>query len=56
MKVQILLIAIALAIAVPVIPTAANAGPCDHSWQRAKDGSSCGNRAADKREGGSDGD
>lgn len=28
------------------------AGSCDHSWQTAKDGSSCGDRAADKREGG----
>ena len=28
------------------------AGSCDHSWQSAKDGSSCGDRAADKRPGG----
>lgn len=28
------------------------AGNCDHSWQSAKDGSSCGNRAADRRPGG----
>lgn len=28
------------------------AGNCDHSWQSAKDGSSCGDRAADKRPGG----
>ena len=28
------------------------AGSCDHSWQSAKDGSSCGDRAADRREGG----
>ena len=28
------------------------AGSCDHSWQTAKDGSSCGKRAADKRPGG----
>lgn len=31
---------------------AANAGRCDHSWQTAKDGSSCGGRAADMRPGG----
>ena len=30
----------------------AQAGSCDHSWQTAKDGSSCGERAADRREGG----
>ena len=28
------------------------AGSCDHSWQSAKDGSSCGDRAADRRPGG----
>jgi len=28
------------------------AGRCDHSWQRAKDGSICGKRAADQRPGG----
>jgi hypothetical protein len=28
------------------------AGSCDHSWQRAKDGSSCGGRASDQRDGG----
>lgn len=28
------------------------AGNCDHSWERASDGSSCGGRAADQREGG----
>lgn len=28
------------------------AGNCDHSWQSAKDGSSCGDRAADRRPGG----
>lgn len=31
---------------------AAFAGPCDHSWQTASDGSACGNRAADVRPGG----
>lgn len=30
----------------------ASAGNCDHSWQQAKDGSSCGGRAADQRDGG----
>jgi hypothetical protein len=28
------------------------AGPCDHAWQTASDGSSCGGRAADQRPGG----
>jgi len=28
------------------------AGPCDHSWQTASDGSNCGDRAADERPGG----
>ncbi|HDI2988525.1 hypothetical protein [Acinetobacter baumannii] len=32
--------------------SAAFAGSCDHSWQNAKDGSSCGDRAADQRKGG----
>ncbi|MCH4243792.1 hypothetical protein [Acinetobacter gerneri] len=27
-------------------------GSCDYSWQSAKDGSSCGDRAADRRAGG----
>ncbi|WP_167366637.1 hypothetical protein [Rodentibacter rarus] len=30
----------------------ANAGRCDHSWQYAKDGSACDDRAADRRPGG----
>ncbi|MFC2253925.1 hypothetical protein ACETRX_30120 [Labrys portucalensis] len=30
------------------------AGSCDHSWQQAKDGSICGDRAADRRQGGDD--
>ena len=30
----------------------ANAGRCDHYWQTAKDGSVCGDRAADRRPGG----
>lgn len=40
----------ALLIAIPA--GSAFAGSCDHSWQSAKDGSSCGDRAADKRPGG----
>lgn len=32
--------------------TAASAGSCDHSWQTASDGSHCGGRAADQRDGG----
>ena len=36
-----------------VLPTTFSfAGSCDHSWQSAKDGSSCGDRAADRRPGG----
>lgn len=31
---------------------ASGSGDCDHYWQTAKDGSSCGDRAADRREGG----
>ncbi len=32
-------------------PSKAIEHPCDHSWQTARDGSHCGNRAADKRRG-----
>ena len=32
--------------------SSASAGNCDHSWQTASDGSSCGDRAADVRPGG----
>lgn len=32
--------------------TASVAGDCDHSWQTARDGSNCGDRAADQRSGG----
>ena len=39
--------------AILALPTTMTfAGSCDHSWQSAKDGSSCGDRAADRREGG----
>lgn len=31
---------------------AAFAGTCDHSWQTASNGTSCGGRAADQRAGG----
>lgn len=34
------------------LSTTSFSGTCDHSWQSAKDGSSCGGRAADKRPGG----
>lgn len=44
---KIFLIALLLSIA-----TASYAGPCDHSWQTASDGSRCGGRAADMRPGG----
>ena len=35
-----------------VFSSSAMAGRCDHSWQTAKDGSRCGDRAADIRPGG----
>lgn len=39
--------------AILALPTTMTfAGSCDYSWQSAKDGSSCGDRAADRREGG----
>ena len=34
------------------LPMTTFAGSCDNSWQSAKDGSSCGDRAADRRPGG----
>ncbi len=42
-----LLIALTLSLPIPTF-----AGSCDYSWQSAKDGSSCGDRAADRRPGG----
>lgn len=44
--------AILLAVAALGISVPAYAGNCDHSWQTAADGSSCGGRAADVRPGG----
>ncbi|MEF9957307.1 MAG: hypothetical protein RR767_08925 [Acinetobacter sp.] len=41
---------IAALLALPTTMTFA--GSCDNSWQTAKDGSSCGDRAADRRPGG----
>lgn len=41
---------LALLLAFTTLP--AFAGSCDHSWQTASDGSSCGGRAADQRPGG----
>jgi hypothetical protein len=46
------IIALSLTIASIAVSSAAIAGPCDHSWQTASDGSSCGGRAADRRPGG----
>jgi hypothetical protein len=43
----IAIVAIFTVSATPVL-----AGSCDHSYQTAKDGSSCGGRAADQRSGG----
>ncbi|MEL4374092.1 hypothetical protein [Brucella cytisi] len=34
------------------VSSSAMAGSCDHSWQTASDGSSCGGRAADQKPGG----
>lgn len=31
------------------LASTAYAGSCDYHWQRAKDGSKCGDRAADRR-------
>jgi hypothetical protein len=55
MTVRILAVLAAVAFAVASVPTVASAGTCDHSWQRAKDGSRCGDRAADRRDGGDSG-
>lgn len=37
---------------ITMIASSVFAGPCDHSWQTASDGSRCGRRAADMRPGG----
>lgn len=42
--------ALLLMTALPVVP--ASAGPCDYSSGTASDGSRCGGRAADQRQGG----
>lgn len=42
-----IILAMILTFSVPV-----HAGNCDYSWQKASDGSQCGDRAADQREGG----
>jgi hypothetical protein len=39
-------------IAIMFTLNSAYAGNCDHSWQTASDGSSCGDRSADSRPGG----
>ena len=41
-----------LAVLLAVPTTFTFAGNCDHSWETASDGSSCGGRAADRRPGG----
>lgn len=41
-----------LAIGGVLFAVTAQAGNCDHSWQTAADGSSCGDRSADSRPGG----
>ncbi len=41
-----------LSLSGPALAGSALAGSCDYSWQRAKDGSLCGKRAADQRPGG----
>lgn len=52
---KIILIAIMSILSSAAFVATATAGNCDHSWQQASDGSSCGGRAADQRAGGSDG-
>jgi hypothetical protein len=47
---KIILMALALSILAPA--ASALAGNCDHSSDRASDGSRCGDRAADRRPGG----
>jgi hypothetical protein len=42
----------AFAVANIALPVEAVAQNCDHSYQTARDGSSCGGRAADQRRGG----
>lgn len=42
--------ALLLMAVLPIIP--ASAGPCDHASDTASDGSKCGGRAADQRQGG----
>jgi hypothetical protein len=46
------IIIVAAIFAASFVVTPASAGNCNHSWQHAKDGSSCGARAADQRPGG----
>jgi hypothetical protein len=44
--------AIALTLLAAALPSLARAGDCDHSSNTAKDGSRCGGRAADQKQGG----
>jgi hypothetical protein len=44
------IILLVMALAIPSAP--AFAGSCDYSWQNASDGSNCGDRAANRRQGG----
>ncbi|NTI62131.1 hypothetical protein G6L85_11510 [Agrobacterium rhizogenes] len=46
---KVVLIAFAMLIGAPSLSFAGN---CEHSWQRASDGSSCGGRADDQKTGG----
>lgn len=50
MKHMMLAVIAATGLTVTIAP--AFAGNCDHSYENAKDGSSCGDRAADRRAGG----
>lgn len=52
MTMMMRMLALAAILAGPALIAPAQAGSCDHSWQSAKDGSRCGDRAADRREGG----
>lgn len=43
---------LAIVTSISIMNAPAFAGNCDHSWESASDGSRCGDRAADRRDGG----
>ena len=50
--VQILGVVLLIAVAASIAKGGGSSNPCDYTWQKAKDGSKCGNRAASVRTGG----